>query len=128
MLLIHTVYAVDPHFTFKGLMGGIFGPGDLSELYKNIVYTNLGEKIAVVCLPSVKAALSWSDKNIGLLWIDGDHRYDSVRADFEAWENFVVDNGIVVFHDSHIEDIRKLTEELMADDKIRHIGTIDSLS
>jgi hypothetical protein len=129
--LIHDknrVYAIDPHLPFKGLLGGIFGPGDLSALYKNIVFADLGEKISVVCLPSVKVARSWSNKNIGLLWIDGDHRYNSVRADFEAWENFIIDNGIIVFHDSHIEDIRKLIEELIASDKINHLGTIDSLS
>lgn len=36
---------------------------------------------------------------VGLLFIDADHTYGAVRADFEAWAPKVVEGGIVAFHD-----------------------------
>ncbi|KKM06937.1 hypothetical protein LCGC14_1738950 [marine sediment metagenome] len=39
------------------------------------------------------------DKEIGLLFIDADHRYEAVSADFWAWSPKVVPFGIVAFHD-----------------------------
>lgn len=36
---------------------------------------------------------------IRLLFIDGDHAYESVRSDFLGWEKYVVPDGLVVFHD-----------------------------
>ena len=35
-----------------------------------------------------------------MLWIDGDHAYESVRRDFELWEPRVVDGGVVALHDT----------------------------
>jgi predicted O-methyltransferase YrrM len=36
---------------------------------------------------------------IDLLFIDGDHTYEGVRADFEMYEPFVKEGGMIVFHD-----------------------------
>lgn len=36
---------------------------------------------------------------VDFLFIDGDHTYDGVRADFEMYSPFVSDGGIVAFHD-----------------------------
>ena len=38
-------------------------------------------------------------KNVGLLLIDGDHEYESVKADYEHWISSVVRGGLVLFHD-----------------------------
>lgn len=42
---------------------------------------------------------SWN-LSIDLLFIDGDHRYESVRKDFEDWLPFVKRGGYILFHDS----------------------------
>lgn len=39
---------------------------------------------------------------IDLLYVDGDHRYDGVRADCETWLDKV--NGYVIFHDYILEN------------------------
>jgi hypothetical protein len=41
--------------------------------------------VAIVVATSEQAAAEWSDP-ISLLWIDGDHEYDSVKRDLELWE------------------------------------------
>jgi len=41
------------------------------------------------------------DKAIHLLWIDGNHEYESVRYDYLRWEPFIYRDGIIAFHDSN---------------------------
>ena len=45
---------------------------------------------------SLEVAKNW-DKPIGVLFIDGNH--SEAGQDFEAWEKFVIPNGIILFHD-----------------------------
>jgi cephalosporin hydroxylase len=40
-----------------------------------------------------------ADKQLDFLFIDGDHTYDGVKADFEMYSPFVRKGGIVAFHD-----------------------------
>lgn len=53
---------------------------------------------------SADVARGW-DRPIDLLWIDGDHRYESVRQDFLAWSPFVCKGGHILFHDSNKRDV-----------------------
>ena len=39
------------------------------------------------------------DKSVDLLFIDGDHSYDGVKADWDAYKGFLKASSIVVFHD-----------------------------
>jgi len=93
------VYAVDPHLEFRGAKGGQFGPQDMAALYANLDRAGVGELVAVACLPSTAVAKTWPEQNVGLLWLDGDHSYEGVRSDFDAWFPHVVSGGTVVFHD-----------------------------
>jgi MMP 1-O-methyltransferase len=47
---------------------------------------------------SADVAATW-DRPVGLLWVDGLHTYDGVRADIEAWTPHVAEGGWVAFHD-----------------------------
>jgi len=42
--------------------------------------------------------LPW-DKEIDVLLIDGDHSYEGVKADYERFEPFVKEGGIILMHD-----------------------------
>lgn len=106
------VYAIDPHLAFQGVRGGHFGPEDMVALYDNLVRSQVASRVAVVCLPSVVVGKAWPDQNVGLLWIDGDHRYDFVRADFEAWFPHVTNGGVVAFHDSDALGVKQLLGEI----------------
>lgn len=48
---------------------------------------------------SLEAAAHWDGRPIRLLFIDGDHAYEAVKADLEAWLPYVVPGGYLVFDD-----------------------------
>jgi len=93
------VYAVDPYLQFVGPLGGTFGPQDKAGLLKNLILTGTAAAVWLLQLPSIQAASSWQEP-IALLWIDGDHNYEGVKADFEAWTPWVIPGGVIAFHDS----------------------------
>lgn len=121
------VYAIDPHIEFQGIFGGKFGIQDQAELYQNIVEAGVGHIVAVISLHSVEAAKSWSARNVGLLWVDGDHHYEAVRQDYEAWCPFLIEGGILAFHDSSTPGVKQLIDELVGEGKILPLEEVESL-
>jgi len=105
------VYCIDPHEEFIGVAGGVFGPVDLKDKISNIRKFDLGEVIFPVCLSSFDVGKIWS-KPIDLLWIDGDHSYEGVSSDFYQFSPYVKNNGKIIFHDNHMEGIKKLLNEI----------------
>jgi len=70
--------------------------------------------------------------NIGLLFIDGDHTYPGVKADFENWLPTVVPGGTIAFHDvttSGLENYgpEQLYHELLEDPRVSAIGGAGSM-
>lgn len=57
-----------------------------------------------------------SDRKYGLLLIDGDHRYEGARKDWELYYDLVSPGGYIIFHDVLNEDcgVPKLWEEVKA--------------
>lgn len=41
---------------------------------------------------------------VGLLYIDGDHHYDAVLADYRAWHRFLAEDAVVIFDDYDTEN------------------------
>jgi predicted O-methyltransferase YrrM len=92
------VYSVDPHQPTKGVYGGSFGPEDRAAYYKNMLASGFADRAALINLPSEKVAAIW-DRPIGLLFIDGDHRYEAVKRDAQVWLPYLVAGGVVIFDD-----------------------------
>lgn len=65
---------------------------------------------------SVGAAARWQGPGIDLLYIDGDHIYEAVRSDFEAWWPRVKPDGVVIFHDydDRHPGVKRLVDEMRA--------------
>jgi hypothetical protein len=108
------VYAIEPHEEFTGVLGGQFGPDDRRAFFENLLQAGVVEKVRLVNLSSEIVAPGW-ELPVGLLWIDGDHRYEGVRRDFTCWEPHL--RGKVAFHDAIQEKLGpfRLIEELLAD-------------
>ena len=96
------VYAVDHHKGseelldypgFKSVAGGTF-----PEFWRNMQGSGLDDIIIPIVADSVKAA-ALVDMPVGLLFIDGAHNAEAVRADFRAWAQKVVKGGTCIFHD-----------------------------
>ncbi len=48
-----------------------------------------------------EVAKTW-DKPIDILHIDGRHRYEDVKEDFEIWSKFVRSGGVILMHDTAV--------------------------
>lgn len=65
---------------------------------RQITAAGVADRITPIKALSTEPAADWT-LPVGLLYIDADHRYEAVRADFEAWSHHVVAGGRVAFHD-----------------------------
>ena len=93
------VYAVDPHEAFTGVNGASFGPADRRAFYRAMLRTGAADTVRLVNLPSTVAAAGWH-LPVGLLWVDGDHRAEAVRADWDAWAPHLTPTARVALDDS----------------------------
>jgi predicted O-methyltransferase YrrM len=82
-----SVIAIDPHRCTLG------------EFMNNIKKAEVSKYITPIISTSIDAVKDWK-MHIGILWIDGGHRYEMVKKDFHLWTPFLVDNGIVALHDT----------------------------
>lgn len=69
---------------------------------------------------------------VDFLFIDGDHRYQGVRGDWEAWRDHVAQDAIVAFHDSRetggLGPERFVNAEIATDSRFTLIDAVDRLS
>lgn len=92
------VYAIDPHernpWTDRGTTGD-----NLSFLLERLATYRLQEWCEILRDYSHNVANRWS-RPIDFLFIDGDHSYQGVKADFEAFSRWLTPHALVAFHDS----------------------------
>ena len=129
------VVAVDP-----------FPPGRLGFSYSEaIARWNVGRhrrgrvvfaKVLGKDAPTACGALA--GRRVDFLFIDGDHSYDGIRGDWEAWRDLIAPRGVVAFHDSQavpgmspdIEEgsVRYVRDVVMADFRFRLGRVVHSTS
>ncbi len=123
------IFAVDPFVPFVGPCGGHFGPADRVPLYQNLLLAGVAEDVWMLHAASVQAAAGWSGP-VALLWIDGDHAYEAVKRDVDAWAPFVPPGGIVALHDSLDDSLgpRRLIEEMLAGGGWERVRVVDTMT
>jgi predicted O-methyltransferase YrrM len=91
------LYAIDPHTVTD------WNDADAVDSYRiithNIKRIGVGDHVEIVRESSAEVAKRW-DRPIDLLFIDGDHSYDGVRHDWEAFSGFLTEFGVTIFHDT----------------------------
>jgi predicted O-methyltransferase YrrM len=74
---------------------------------------------------------------VDFVFIDGDHSYDGLREDWEAWSGLVGAGGFIALHDSCSSAARKIDEAgsviytrdaIMRDNRFRLVERVDTLS
>lgn len=60
---------------------------------------NLQDRVELIRGEFNKVAQEWTYGRVDLIHIDGTHDYLSVKKDFETWEKFLNDDGIIIMHD-----------------------------
>ncbi|WP_051327249.1 glycosyltransferase [Desulfatibacillum aliphaticivorans] len=69
-----------------------------NQFQENLKSVDVDDYVNPIRASSTEAAKTW-DKPIRLLFLDGGHEYESVKADWEAWSSFIIPGGYVAFHD-----------------------------
>ena len=96
----------DPHNNDKYVKSGTLYEKFLSntERVKHIITPKRGD--------SVQMASSYEDDSLDFVFIDGDHRYEMVKADIQAWLPKVKSGGIISGHDyGWCTDVRRAVHE-----------------
>jgi predicted O-methyltransferase YrrM len=122
------VHSVDPHQPTTGVYGGKFGPADREAYYRNMLASGMAQRAALINLTSEQAGRSWHGP-IGLLFLDGDHRYEAVRRDIDVWVPHLVAGGVVVFDDASDPDggPSKVIGELVGGGAYLSIATVGKI-
>ena len=106
-----TVWAVDPHTGSEEHHQAFGKVWTFDDFRRNIIASGLEGIVVPVLKPSKDAAIEFKSP-VELIFIDGSHDYDSVKADFEAWFPKVTEGGIMAFHDSiHGDGPRRVVED-----------------
>jgi len=71
----------------------------LGVFQQNLTAAGLSEAVTPIRSKTSEAGRCWNGPQIGLLFIDADHRYQSVRDDFLAWASHCTGRASVAFHD-----------------------------
>ena len=82
----------------------------VKKALKRTRYTSTLGQWTLIEKHSHEAVKGW-DKQIDLLFIDGSHRYEDVRQDFEQWSPSLSRDGRILIHDSRREDFGDDPEE-----------------
>jgi|ADGO01.1.fsa_nt_gi Mannosyltransferase OCH1 and related enzymes len=121
------VYAIDPwdlpgeRGPYNQNRGGALGkhrkaftdPGTRNWARYNVRANGYANRVTLIRDFSVKAAKKWSAGPVGLLFVDGDHNYDAVRADVSAWAAHLAPDAVIAFDDyaaTHPEVIRAVDD------------------
>jgi predicted O-methyltransferase YrrM len=120
------VYVIDPWRGHK--LNGTKDVYFSKEVFlNNIKKSGVSDIVNAIQSLSEGALLKW-DKQIGMLFIDGDHSYIGVKKDIK-WINHVESGGIVAFHDyllpkykdSVVKAVNEIKDSLVFD---RHINSL----
>ena len=82
----------------------------------------------VTQIPEYSAAVGsrWN-RPIALLWIDGDHSYAAALQDAALFAPWVVDGGVVAFHDATQGDLPRVVRKVFGDPQYSALGIVDSI-
>jgi MMP 1-O-methyltransferase len=90
------VAAVDPH---RGTYLRDEDENTEPALRRNLARAGVDDQVDVIVATSEAAAETW-DRPVSLLWIDGDHEYESVKSDVLRWEKHLLPHAVVALHDT----------------------------
>ncbi len=108
------IYAIDPHTVSSVIQNLKQKRSTFNIFQKNIHQFNVDNVIIPMVNTSREVGKTWKNLPIEFLWIDGAHDYQNVRLDFFTWNPFLIEGGIIAFHDTTIsEGPKRLTRQYL---------------
>jgi predicted O-methyltransferase YrrM len=92
--------------------GGTYRADEFDNVRQDMVDRGVGDHITMVKGLTVPTAELYKDKEFVFVFIDADHSYEGAKADFEAWSPLVKSGGEVAFHDSGLESVGQVLDEI----------------
>jgi MMP 1-O-methyltransferase len=124
-------YAVDPH---KALHEGgkeQFGPdlkpcaeGSLIGFRRTLAVADLQAWVKPIVATSVDARPGLAHLELKVLFIDGSHDFTDVLLDYLLWQDLVLLDGYLVFHDSNFDTVKRILGEYIDRRRFEYAGTI----
>jgi predicted O-methyltransferase YrrM len=121
------VYAVDPHIGTLEQGMWMDGRSSFEDFRKNISESGVEDLVIPLAKRSQDVAKNW-DTPISFLWIDGDHSYAGAMSDFELFSKWVVEGGVIAFHDSTQDEVPQVVVEVFGRPGFRKLGLVDSIT
>ena len=69
------------------------------EVVRAIADHDIGSRVEVVKGLSAEVAADWDGRDVNLLFLDGDHRFEAVLTDIYAWLPHMASSGCLAGHD-----------------------------
>jgi predicted O-methyltransferase YrrM len=95
----------------------------------------LQKKVVIHQGTTIEIAAEWpKNRMIDLLFIDADHTYEAVSADWRNWSPFMRKGGIIAFHDYYVKTegghvgVRKFVDESIADMAGKNFHYVEGLA
>lgn len=122
------VYAIDPH-TGTSLHAWAGNESTLAEFLQNIQEADVNDIVVPLVKASAEAA-NGLDEPVELLFVDGDHEYESVKLDYDTWFPKVINGGVIAFHDSMAAPgVRRVIEgDICGSRYFRNVRFVDSIT
>lgn len=94
-----------------------------------ILERNLDDYIEIFTMKTAEApAQLLSLTPVQFLFLDADHSYEGTKADWDAWSPYLRDDAEVAFHDSDVEGVRRVLDEIEGWEQVDRIASITVLN
>jgi predicted O-methyltransferase YrrM len=115
------VLAIDP-FCDAGDKGGTNNFNNFyPEFIANMTKAGVLDYITPIVSKSAEAAAKIENDSIEVLFVDGDHTYEGVRADFDNYFPKMQVGGLMAFHDTGFPGPGQLMQELDKDTRLSFV-------
>lgn len=123
------VVAIDPHTGSAEHRQSEQPVWTYDEFLANLRRAGVEEAVMPVVATSAEAAERF-DQPVELLFIDGDHRYEMVRQDFDLWFPRLLEGGYLLMHDTiRWEGPRRVAREsIYRSRSFRNVGFVHSIT
>jgi len=121
------IYAIDPHISEKEHKIFYGNKSTIEEFKRNIKMAKVDDIVEPIVKTSEGAARNWN-KPIEFLWVDGDHSYEMAKLDFDLWSPYLIEGGIIAFHDSGEAGVKRVICDLVSEsNNFKNSGLVNSI-